>query len=181
MSYCYNATRFDREKGYFQDPVNGNVAKQVPLVAAPEAAPESNDLTWTEYTVPFVYASEADPYYALVSFATSNVASLHFVKIEDIRTELQATAKKALAKLGGFQKEGGAQLIVSAASLLLDNTYDNAIIVKEYNFGEGSTLTSIEDALCTDGVAPIYDLQGRRIGSAAQRGVVLQDGKKTVR
>lgn len=64
---------FLHEKGYFQDPVNGNVAKQVPMVASAEIAPESNDLTWTEYTVPFVYASDADPYYALVSFATSSV------------------------------------------------------------------------------------------------------------
>lgn len=61
------------EKGYFQDPIEGNVSKQVPLVASAVAAPESNDGVWTEYTVPFEYASDSDPYYALVSFATSNV------------------------------------------------------------------------------------------------------------
>lgn len=61
------------EKGYCQDPTEGNVAKQVPIVAKAEIAPASNDLTWTEYTVPFEYVSDADPYYALVSFATSSV------------------------------------------------------------------------------------------------------------
>lgn len=64
---------FLHEKGYFQDPVSGNVAKQVPMVASAEIAPESNGLTWTEYTVPFAYVSDNDPYYALVSFATSSV------------------------------------------------------------------------------------------------------------
>lgn len=64
---------FLHEKGYFQDPVTGNVAKQVPMVASGEIAPASNDLTWTEYTVPFTYTSDNDPYYALVSFATSSI------------------------------------------------------------------------------------------------------------
>lgn len=61
------------EKGYFQDPVEGNTDRQVPMVGSATLAPESNNLTWTEYTVPFQYVSKKDPYYALVSFATNNV------------------------------------------------------------------------------------------------------------
>lgn len=60
------------EKGYFQDPVEGNRDWQVPMVASAILSPESNNLTWTEYTVPFEYVSKKNPYYALVSFATNN-------------------------------------------------------------------------------------------------------------
>lgn len=340
---------FLHEKGYYQDPINGNVAKQVPVVASAEAAPESNNLTWTEYTVPFVYSSDNDPYYALVSFATSsvpgkgnasdymfvdnvtmvynseldsvafkdrevvfvdgaasvlgdydeslltltsngvaatietaydeenrvlticvkgqdyafnpenihvytltfvkpmgpqgddvngklffsdaekiddlldctvtfdnyfevtagrymplacifdgngnpyailysplfgdiafeaNTAKLHFVKIADLKADLKEAAQKAVARIGGFQTTGSATLVVTSNSLLLDQTYDNEIIVENFIFNEGIT-TGIE-AIENESIAPIYDLQGRRV-NAAQHGIFLQPGKKIVR
>lgn len=60
------------EKGYFQDPVEGNKDRQVAMVGSATLTPESNNLTWTEYTVPFEYTSNKNPYYALVSFATNS-------------------------------------------------------------------------------------------------------------
>lgn len=342
---------FLHEKGYFQDPINGNVAKQVPMVASGEIAPASNDLTWTEYTVPFTYASDNDPYYALVSFATSsipgkgsasdymfiddvtmvynseldvvtfdghevtfangaakvlgdydadllsltsngvaatietaydeetrtlticvkgqdiaynpenvhvytlefvkpmgpqgdningnlffseaesiddvlnttitfdnyfevtkgqleplavvfdavgepyaflyapyagsyeiadNVVTLHFVKMADLSAQLQAAANKVLAKIGAFKAEGKACMVVSAKSFYLDGTYDNTIIVNDYEFtGEGGTVTGIETLPSTSVTAPAFDLLGRRTN--AQRGIVLQNGKVVVR
>lgn len=55
-------------KGRFQDPHNfGANAEFVALAAASPAALTGGD--WAMYEVPFVYESESDPYYALVSFA----------------------------------------------------------------------------------------------------------------
>lgn len=339
---------FLHEKGYCQDPI-ANTANLVPLVAKAEAAPASNNLTWTEYVVPFVYESDADPYYALVSFATSsvpgqgnaadymfiddvtmvynseldsvafngrdvtfvdgaasvlgdydesllsltsngvaatiettydeetrtlticvkgqdyafnpenihvytltfvkpmgpqdgdvngnlffsdaesiddllectitfdnyfeveagrymplacifdasgnacaisyvplvgelttegNAATFHFVKIADLKADLKDAVKKAVSRIGGFQKTGSATLVVTSKSLLLDQNYDNEIIVESFTFNEGIT-TGIE-AIQSETLAPVYDLQGRRT-NAAQGALFIQHGKKVVR
>lgn len=63
------------EKGYYQDPNTANVGSLSRLVGQATASPASNGGKWTEYTIPFTYATDKysdRPYYALVSFATNS-------------------------------------------------------------------------------------------------------------
>lgn len=61
-------------QGYYQDP--NTAGANVALIAEASAAPTKLETAngWQQYSVPFTYSSSANPYYALVSFATCNVA-----------------------------------------------------------------------------------------------------------
>lgn len=79
-------------KGYYQDPNTANTDRLSHLVGQASLSPESNGGVWTEYTVPFSYASEETsdrPYYALVSFATNSTpgkgSASDVMYVDDIR------------------------------------------------------------------------------------------------
>lgn len=130
-----------------------------------------------------VFDASGDPYAILYAplfgelSVSANAATLQFVKIADLTADLQSAAKKALAKIGGFQAEGNATIVVAPYTLRLDNNWNSETIVKNFIFN-GATPTGIESILGGSN-ATIYDLQGRRTN--VQRGVFLQNGKKIVR
>lgn len=130
-----------------------------------------------------VFDASGDPYAILYAplfgelSVSANAATLQFVKIADLTADLQSAAKKALAKIGGFQTEGNASIIVAPYTFRLDNNWNSETIVKGFTF-TGANPTGIESIL-GGSHAPVYDLQGRRTN--AQHGVLLQNGKKIVR
>lgn len=104
-------------------------------------------------------------------------ATVHFAKIADLNAQLQASAKAAAARIGGFvHTPGAASVVFASKSFKVDGELVYDMIQKDYEIaGEGAP-TAIESIVTTANDS-IYDLSGRRV-KTAQSGLYIKNGVK---
>ncbi|MDO4212079.1 MAG: hypothetical protein Q4D23_10315 [Bacteroidales bacterium] len=170
---------------------NGNII-------LPETAASLDDLL--SYTVEFEYADEVkaaagdvlgaifdgeNPYAIALANDEFNVfgdvdfngskATVQFVKISDLNAELQASAKAAAARIGGFAPTAGtATVAFSKNSFKVDGQLVD-LITKSYELLGGS-VTGI-NGINVNGNDSIYDLSGRRVNNVGS-GLYIRNGVK---
>lgn len=128
------------------------------------------DETGNPYAI--VYAGEQS-LFGSVEFA-GNHATVHFVKIADLNSDLQAATYAAAKRLlGAFSGNGCARVVFSGSSFVVDKKSVD-LICEDYNFGG---MTTGIDAIATEKGNTIYDLSGRRVNDA-QGNVFIMNSRK---
>ena len=173
---------------------NGNII-------LPETASSLDDLL--SYTVEFEYADEVkaaagdilgaifdgeNPYAIALANGEFNVfgdvdfngskATVQFVKISDLNAELQASAKAAAARIGGFAPTAGTATVAFAKHSFKVDSQLVDLITKSYDLLGGS-VTGI-NGIDFNGNDSIYDLSGRRVTNAGS-GLYIRNGVKVYR
>lgn len=129
------------EKGYYQDPL---IADRITgdLVAQATASPENTSGQWKEYIVPFKYETGKNrPYYALISFATSDTpgggSASDEMWIDDVEMLYYSEIKQATFNGQNISFDGEGQAEVAG-------TYDPTKLAITLN-GVGAIMTSDYD------------------------------------
>lgn len=144
---CNVAVKLHAE-GYYQDPI-AREDQLAELIASAKLTPESNGGEWTEYTIPFDYQSKNDPYYALVTFSTSDTpgsgSKTDEMWIDDVEMIYFSELQSATYDGGSlsFDGEGTAQVIGGYNPKLLSVVSTGAGAKISADFDEDTYLLTI--------------------------------------
>lgn len=137
-----------------------------------------------------IYDETGDPYaiamgnevYSVFGGVSSeaNKVSVNFVKIAELNANLQASARKAAARIGNFQSGNGSACVAFASkSFKVDGVLVDDVIAHKYEFAGNGTTTGIE-TIATEGNNATFDLSGRRVVNHAN-GLYIVGGRKVIK
>lgn len=137
-----------------------------------------------------IYDETGDPYaiamgnevYSVFGGVSSeaNKVSVNFIKIAELNANLQASARKAAARIGNFQSGNGSACVAFASkSFKVDGVLVDDVIAHKYEFAGNGTTTGIE-TIATEGNNATFDLSGRRVVNHAN-GLYIVGGRKVIK
>lgn len=110
----------------------------------------------------------------------NDVATVRFVRIEDVKD--QAIIPFVQQRIGGFAQPtaGEATVYICSKSFKVDGVVYAESITRTYTLAGEGTTTGIAN-VATSTIAPVYDLQGRRVNAPVKGQLYIQNGQKIVK